>query len=116
MATAPRSSKDSRGESQLVEEHGSEHLPGQGRRRGEAACPAANWIAARVVMSHRGDETDAEAERGVKDRGQGGGGQDDAAAGEAAAELVARPGHPAADRAGGQRSRRAASSSVSPSK
>ena len=30
---------------------------------GATACPAANWIAARVVISHKEDETDAQAER-----------------------------------------------------
>ena len=65
-----------------------------------AACPAAKAIAARVVMSHRGDETDAEADRGASAAARAAAGKDDAAAGQAAAELVAGPGQPAADRAG----------------
>ena len=65
-----------------------------------AACPAAKWIAARVVMSHRRDETDAEADRGLRTAASAAAGSDDAAAGQAAAELLARPGQSAAERAG----------------
>ncbi len=58
-----------RGESQLVDQHGFGAPPGQGPsprpRRPGGDCPAAKRIAARVVMSHRGDEMDAEADRGA---------------------------------------------------
>ena len=102
VARAPRSKRDIAVNLNLCIEHGFQHLLGKGRREAErpaAACPAAKRIAARVVVSHRGDETDAEADRGQR-RGHRGGGQDDAAAGQAAPELVARPGQPAADRPG----------------
>ena len=81
-----------------------------------AACPAANWIAARVVMSHRRDEIDAKADREMSAATSPAPESDHAAASQAAAELVARPGQSAADRAGGAPERCAASSSVSPSK
>ena len=83
--------------------HGSQHLLGQGRRRRGASGgrdgPRSS-IAARVVISHRGDETDAEADRGARTAASAARGQDDAAASQAAAELLARPGQPAAERAG----------------
>ncbi len=69
-------------------------------RAATAACPAANSIAARVVMSHRGDEIDAEADLETECSGETRGRQCHAAACQAAAELVARPGQSAADRAG----------------
>ncbi len=59
---------------------------------------------------------DAEADARRQERAQRGSGQGNAAASQAAAELLAGPGQPAAERPAGQRSRRAASSSVRPSK
>ncbi len=47
-----------RGESQLVDQHGSQHLLGKGRRRGRGGLSGRESIAALVVMSHRGDETE----------------------------------------------------------
>ena len=83
-----------------------QHLLGQGRGGAESAPPAAavrprSAIAARVVVSHRRDETDAEADRGASAAASAVRREHDAAAGEAAAELVARPGQPAAERAAG---------------
>ncbi len=92
--------QDRRGDHESMKQHGSEYLPGQGRGGGRGGLP--------------GDEAERGPGRGVAQggrhgrgggpvterRGDGRGGQDDAAAGQATAELVARPGQPAPDRPG----------------
>ena len=62
-----------------------------------SACPAANSIAARVVMSQSAGETKAEAESRAQYDGQCGGGQDQTATGEASAEFFLGPSKAAAN-------------------
>ncbi len=65
-----------------------------------SACRVAKRIAALAVMSHRWGETDAEADRGLERGGQHGCREREAATSQGAAELLPRPGQPAAERAG----------------
>ena len=81
-----------------------------------AACPAAKRIAARVVESHRRGEIDALADRGRQHRRRRCGQGRKPTATEAPSSFSRARASRLRSVPGGHRSRRAASSSVSPSK
>ena len=66
--------------------------------RAEAACPAANSIAARVVMSHRADETTADGGPRATTGAHAAAGRATPATCQASAEFFLRPGQAAAHR------------------